>query len=337
MSNLLKNITNSLLEAEDDLFPGLDSSAFDEHNKIMVKRPQLEELDRVEGQIERLAELQKANDARVSRLLQDMRAQKLFLPNWQTAAGKVRYLDVPGIATNFPAAAKALEGHSYDSTKHPTNTLQPVIAEVDRVYGRREQIKDKLRKLKAKGTRLRKIASGSEIERQQKENPKGGRILDSDIPKNIRVKYFGNEWQKTGPEWVSEDIENPYFDVSAHAMVISTYAGHPAHFNWVKREITQYMMLTNFVKYLGLPELNILYAKRLEVRNTGKEKLQCYMANSDKSFQYTRTMWGANTIYTKDVRIQDYNTSFNINFVIEAKAHISKMEKLMKKSKSKKP
>jgi len=336
MSNLLKNITNSLLEAEDDLFPGLTSSAFDEHNKLKVKRPQLEELDRVEGQLERLDALRKSSDDRISRMLQDLRKQKLFLPKWQTVAGQVMYETLPWIAAKFPAAAKALEGFSFDSTINSVNSIPPVVAKIDQAFGRREQIKQKLKKMRAKGTRLRKVASSSEIDRQKKENPVGT-IPESQIPKQFRAVYFGDQYMKHGGEWKTEDFNNPYFEDKANTSVITHFAGHPAHFQWQKREITQYLMLSNFVKKLGLPELSVLYLKRIVALNNGKESLRYYMANSDKSFQFTRSQWGSNTIYTKDTRINNYNTNFNISFIIDAKKEIAETVDALKKFKGKKP
>ena len=103
--DLLKNITYALVESEDDLFPGLDTSAFEEHNTYKsTKLPPTKQFVRAEGQKDRLVALQKVNQKTANQIRHRLRANDCHI--WKNSAGPndIAYTRISGIEQAVPHA-----------------------------------------------------------------------------------------------------------------------------------------------------------------------------------------------------------------------------------------
>ena len=323
MTNLLKNMTKSLNETE-DMFPGLDTSVFDEHNTLQnTKRSRTEQADRVDNQLERLKTLYDHSEKQYQRARQAMTSNDLLISSYAAGSNDIEYSTVAWVQSKYPSAYGIVDGYYFNPQSPAATDLPRYVAALDRTLAHKLNLSAKLKKLKATAGRIRRAAA-SEDAKQQKASASTSAISEKSIPKIIPVKYFENNG------WVTKDLDNPYWSSTSKkaTVVLEKYAGHPAHYNWQKREKTSFFLLSKLVKELGLPELSILYFKRLESRWT---RVAMYMENADVSFQYFLGDWSVNGVYTKDTKASVYGGIVDNRTITDIKKAIDKTATELKK------
>lgn len=325
MMDLLKTIKTKLVESEDDLFPGFDSSAFDEHySQTQTKRSSTEEHMQVEGLVERLMTLYDDSKRAVNRLQAKMRQNSLMFPNYSAASSSVKYSTVNGLQAAHPRAYEKLKSFSFDPASPMFNDLPGMVAVYDKILAKIDMFEKRIQTAKAKASRLRRVAAQEQT--NKKKNIPKNQIPESSIPKKIQVEYF--TVNSAIKRMITEDIDNPYWDYSSYHTV-EKYAGHPIHFDWKGRELTQYYMIANFASMLGLPELDTLHLRRIDY-NSRSNVLVYYLTNSDGSFHFFRRPNGWHKLYTKDAETTIYERNITTRNINEARKNIAKVAREMK-------
>ena len=142
--NLLKTMTKALNE-EDDMFPGLDASAFDEHNTKPKDLDLKGELDKMEKQAHEL-DIILAYAWKELMQLQHFLEKNKAMETGLSSTHDIRYREVEGMESKFPRAFKRLHGHFIKSDSPIIDELQMYIAKLERALEMRmEELSDQIR------------------------------------------------------------------------------------------------------------------------------------------------------------------------------------------------
>ncbi len=263
MQRILKSIVKQLKEAEDNLFPGFDPSAFDEHE---ASKRVPDTVDRLTQKIEAMELASRLADRRASdirNLLRRAGIQSAASPNTAILV-KQPWID------KYPIAKGKMGGMTVDISNP---NVERMVASIEKILGRSSAYQDKIKKVKSKLLRVRKKEAEDNIKTKSAATPQQ-QIDPKKIPHGFKIVSKTPYSSTTN----THRYENPYFLIGAGN---TAFAGHPAHFTeWVGRLRTMYFEMERFIKKLGLPELDTMYASKPP---GGLSVPYFYLANSDKS------------------------------------------------------
>lgn len=328
-------MTKALNESE-DLFPGLTASAFDEHNTLRSnKRPPDQQSEWLDNQIERVEFLEKHVNSQFNRTKQSMKNNDVFIQSWNAVSGNVEYKSIAGFEAQFPLTYDILVNVYFDPNSPAKVDIPKYVMKMERLLERRNDLKAQLKKIKTRASTARRMATANNM-KKRKESATRTTIPESSIPKTIVVKYFdGSQYpggKSTPFEWEGERKTNPYWDTMLNSRgrgaTVYKYAGHPAHFDWQKREKTSFFLLSKLVENLGLPELSVLYAQR----NKDGGEVVYYMENADKSAQILKSsQHGVMYVYIQDTKLDTWEKFVDIKMVRKWREELDLNAELIKK------
>ena len=319
-------IPEAASSTNDDMFPGVSSSAFDEHNTTRnLKRMPSDESDWLDKNVEHLTSLLNFNENIRRDIILEMAAGGIFKSRHSTIPGDKKYTDLLGI-TKYPHASNYLVRYYYSPTGKEFKNIHKYVARLDAVLEHIIELKAKLKKLKTKASTTRRKASAAEMKMLQGTASKT-LIPESSIPNTFRVRYFFGVGYKHTNKWVTEIKANPYYSSYIARIVTESYSGHPAHFDWKGREKASFFLLSKLVRNLGLPALDVLYLKRHEKT----KHAVFYMANTDKSFQMFKAEYGNTEFYIKDTLIDTWENSISNESIVNIKEAMARNDKQIKK------
>jgi len=274
MFNDLLSTIIKVNESTKDLFPGIDSSAFDEHAASKAAGPTV---DKISNQIERV------EHQRNNAVLQQRRLHKIFHRSYGHQAANTpteeMLIDVPWI-DKYPLTKKRLPNSRVETAGPRGERIEQVISSYESALEQEERCDAKLKTLKGRLTRVRKKESTQGIDDRAAKTPKT--VLD---PKNIPTS-FKIGWRTVGqpiPRMSPDTPSNPYHIADARGK----YAGHPVHYpDWQGKDRTMYYDIDRWAKRLGHPPMDIMYAStprrdRFDYRKQGR--LRFFLKNSDNS------------------------------------------------------
>lgn len=260
MQRILKNIVNTLTEAEDDLFPGFTSSAFAEHEKFKTAAVSVDSINQT------INRLKITGEAAMKRALSVKKTIHMMY-SWSNHHPPLDSLTNQPWIDKYPLTKKKLSATVIDTTNP---NLEKRVAAHEAILERDAAITVKVKKLKSKLLRVRKKESENLIKATSASVPEK-QINPNTMPYRFNVE-FRNKWH---PTLKKETYENPYFVTGTGSNV---FAGHPAHFKgWAGKLRTMYYEMSKLIKRLGFPELDLMYA------NDPVDGPDFYLTNSDNS------------------------------------------------------
>lgn len=251
-----------------DMFPGIDPSAFEEHQTYKKAIPQVNKIKRQITRYESLAQTASAHELKLRKVFQAGVTWGSQDPNKQ-ALTEMPWID------KYPLTKERL-GNTTVATDSPKfNKLERIISSYEATLEQQTRYDANIKRLKSKLLRVRK----QEAERNIKDKATSVSKVNIDvnnIPHTFNITYRTEQW----PTPKQESFDNPYFLQNAGQ---TAYAGHPAHFTeWKGKLRTMFYELENWVKDLGHPELDMMYAS---ITNKGRpaELTRYYLTNKDGS------------------------------------------------------
>ena len=134
MTHLLKDMTKALNET-DDMFPGIDSSAFDEHNKKPRELNVMDEIDRLYAKLRQYQDL-------FSRSYEDVRQIVHFLENndaletGSPSPNDIRYSQIAWLEKKHPKAYDRLKSFHVKSDSKILDQLPKHLVRYERALER---------------------------------------------------------------------------------------------------------------------------------------------------------------------------------------------------------
>jgi hypothetical protein len=262
MQNVLKTILNTLNEAEDDLFPGFTSSAFDEH-KASKNAPVT--VDSIHLALNRISEATKVAVKRANAFKKDIYVAYTWGSGVRGPTDEA-LTEQPWI-DKYPITKEKFAALVVD-TADPR--LEQKVAAMESIFVRLRKYEDMVKKLKSKLSRVRKKEAEDTI-KAAASTPRQ-KIDPMKIPRRFSIQYR-DAWKATPS---NHHYDNPYFEA---VQGTTAFAGHPLHFTkWVGKLRTTYFELSRLIKQLGYPELNIMYAN-----TDAYDVTDFYLTNQDDS------------------------------------------------------
>ena len=137
-----------VLEAEDDLFPGIDSSAFDEHDKQKKQAPkkhatEFDELDSLNDQAEYYTDLAVYHQKEKKHIIAFLQNNNAFEFS-KSVPQDIDYRDVSWLKNKYPLAYHEAHGFFASSSSPILGELQKHFAKLNRVLERVRRCRTKL-------------------------------------------------------------------------------------------------------------------------------------------------------------------------------------------------
>ena len=238
---------NIVLEANDDLFPGLSSSVFDKKPKDKEQ----EDMKSLEAQQEKLQEFMSVYRYHYDRMTDYLERNDAFIQvPWNTSPGptEVSY-DTFDWFDKYSNVTSGLGNFAISKTSPLFKDFESYIHQLDKHQGRirfflskLQKVRDKIENLTKKENKSRRTAATTSFGPYARATPKIS--TPKQIPKQIPIKN-------------RKRINNPY--VTANAA--KQYAGHAAHYpHWSPYWKDQITQVEEILKRNNKGGLDMMYA-----------------------------------------------------------------------------